>query len=150
MCGSPYHLMGNQFICSIVAHEFSCWLKRVVNKGRLVTALGVPDCCDDFSTLSTGVVIAPFKIDEGEVLKSTSSPSVADFIGAILDMWYETSQIDDTVSFMLVRTLPVRGSCTYEPNRPPGCRLPCPVQTLKTVTSGLLRGLKSQFSAQIC
>ncbi len=64
--------------------------------GRLVTAPGIPDRCDDFSTLSTSVVIAPFKIEKGEVLKSTSSPSVADFMGAILDMWYEASQVDDT------------------------------------------------------
>lgn len=36
---------------------------------------------------------------------------------------------------------------------PPCYRLPCPVHTLKTVrvcARGLLRGLKSQFSAQIC
>lgn len=63
--------------------------------GRLVTAAGIPDRCDDFSRLSTSVVIAPFKTDEGEVLQSTSSSSVADFMGAILNMRYENSQIRD-------------------------------------------------------
>ncbi len=53
--------------------------------GRLVTAPGTPDHCDDFSTLSISVVIAPFKIDEGEVLNSTFPLSVADFMRAILD-----------------------------------------------------------------
>lgn len=32
----------------------------------------------------------------------------------------------------------------------PCYRLPCPIRTLKTITSGPLRGLKSQFCAQIC
>ena len=63
--------------------------------GRLVTAPDIPDRCDDFSTISTNVAIAPFMIEEGEVLESTSCPSVGDFIGAILDMWYEASKIDD-------------------------------------------------------
>ena len=63
--------------------------------GRLVTAPDIPNRCDDFSTISTNVAIAPFMIEEGEVLKSTSCPSVGDFIGAILDMWYEASKIDD-------------------------------------------------------
>ena len=63
--------------------------------GRLVTGPGIPDRCDDFSQLSVSAVIAPFKIVDGEVLKSTLSPSVADFMGSILDMYYETSQISD-------------------------------------------------------
>lgn len=63
--------------------------------GRLVTAPDIANRCDDFSTISTNVAIAPFMIDEGEVLKSTSCPSVGDFLGAILDMWYEASKIDD-------------------------------------------------------
>lgn len=64
------------------------------SRGRLVASPGIPDRCNDFSTISTGVDIAPFKIYDGEVLGSTSSPSVADFMGSILDMYYETSQID--------------------------------------------------------
>lgn len=63
--------------------------------GRVVTTPDIPNRCDNFSTKSTNVAIAPFKIDEGEVLQSTSCPAVGDFLGAILDMWYETSQIDD-------------------------------------------------------
>lgn len=63
--------------------------------GRIATAPDIASRCDDFSTKSTDMVIAPFRIDEGEVLKSTSCPAVGDFLGAILDMWYETSKIDD-------------------------------------------------------
>lgn len=63
--------------------------------GRLVTGPGIPDRCDDCSQLSAKAVIAPFKIVDGEVPKSTGSPSVADFMEAILDMYYETSQIND-------------------------------------------------------
>lgn len=64
------------------------------SRGRLVASPGIPDRCNDFSTISTGVDIAPFKIYDWEVLGSTSSPSVADFMVSILDMYYETSQID--------------------------------------------------------
>lgn len=63
--------------------------------GRLVTAPGIPNRCHDFSRISTNIAIAPFMIDEGEVQKSTLCPAVGDFIGAILDMWYEASKIDD-------------------------------------------------------
>lgn len=63
--------------------------------GRLVTGPGIPDRCDDFSQLSIGTVIAPFKIVDGEVLESTLSPSVADFMGSILDTYYATSQVSE-------------------------------------------------------
>ena len=81
-------------IVSIVA-DIIIRMERVSfpTPGRLVTAPGIPDRCDNFSTISTSVVIAPFKIRNGEVLESTSSASVADFMGAILDAYYETSQI---------------------------------------------------------
>lgn len=83
-------------IASIIADIFVRMEKiSFPTPGRLVTVPGIPDRCDDFSTLSTIMAIAPFKINEGEVLKSTSSPSVADFMGAILDMRYENSQIYD-------------------------------------------------------
>ncbi|MCJ1347958.1 hypothetical protein MMC31_006188 [Peltigera leucophlebia] len=81
-------------IASIVAGIFARMEKlSFPTPGRLVTATDIPDRCDDFSILSTNVAIAPFKTEEGEVLASTSSPSVADFLGAILDMRYENSQI---------------------------------------------------------
>lgn len=69
--------------------------------GRLVTGPSIPDRCDDFSQLSADMVIAPFKTYDGEVLKSTSSTSVADFMGAILDMYYEKSLINE--KFMVSR-----------------------------------------------
>lgn len=63
--------------------------------GRLVTAPDLPHRCDDFSTISTKIAIAPIRIEEGEVHKSTSCPAVGDYIGVILDMWYQASKIDD-------------------------------------------------------
>lgn len=81
-------------IASIIADIF-VRMERISfpKPGRLVTGPGIPERCDDFSQLSTGVVIAPFKICTGEVVESTSSKSVGDFMGAIIDMYYE-SQID--------------------------------------------------------
>lgn len=47
--------------------------------GRLVSGPNTPNRCDDVNTLTTILVVAPFKIDEGEVYQSTSCVSVADF-----------------------------------------------------------------------
>lgn len=63
--------------------------------GRLFTAPDLPDRCNYFSTISTKIAIAPIRIEEGEVHKSTLCPAVGDLIRAILDMWYEASKIDD-------------------------------------------------------
>lgn len=57
--------------------------------------------------------------------------------------------IKNNVPLMLVRTLPVTGTYTYEPNRPPCYRLPGPVRRFRTVTIGLLRSLRSHFSFQV-
>lgn len=78
--------IGDRFqIASAVADIFIRMQSVLIpTSGRLVSAPNIPDRCDDVSTLSTSLVIAPFKIDEGEVHETISSPSVADFIEAIL------------------------------------------------------------------
>lgn len=62
------------------------------------SAPSFPERCINFSKLSISVFIAPFKIQQQEeVHESTSCPPVADFMGTILDMWYEKSCTDGSL-----------------------------------------------------
>ena len=54
------------------------------------------------------------------------------------DRFWKSVQLEQirmcTVPLMLVRTLPVTGTCIYKPDRPPCYQLPSPVRTFKTIT----------------
>lgn len=77
-------------IASIIADIF-VRMQRVSKpiNGRFVSSPNIPHRCDDVSTLSPFLDVAPFKIDGWEVPGGTLSGSVADFMEAILALRYE-------------------------------------------------------------
>lgn len=71
--------------------------------GRLASAPENPDRCDDCSNLIASLVIAPFRTLTWDLQKSASSPSVADFLDALLD-----KQIEEKNTVMLPRWIKLR------------------------------------------